>query len=200
MGSSTVIATVVEEIVGAHPGQSAVAYFYFDFRNEIQRGMDIMLRSIIWQLSGRSPSPYSSLEKLYIELANGTIRPQANKLEKVLMDLLSELDRMYIIIDGLDECNKTDWKPLVQFIHSLCHPVKNALHLLFTSQPLKEFQNAFQEVIFIELGSAVSTGDIRSFVGSEVPRIGNWASDDNYAKDVTEKIVKKSNGMWVLSW
>ncbi|KAJ7794909.1 hypothetical protein B0H14DRAFT_117498 [Mycena olivaceomarginata] len=72
--------------------------------------MDIMLRSIIWQLSGRSPSPYSSLEKLYIELANGTIHPPADKLEKVLMDLLSELDQTYIIIDGLDECNPTDHK------------------------------------------------------------------------------------------
>jgi hypothetical protein len=188
---------VIEEIIKACPDRSVVAYFYFDFRNKRQH-MDIMLRSIIWQLSGRSPSPYSSLQKLYKTLANGTVRPQAVDLQGVLKNLLAELDRTYIIIDGLDECNKTDWKPLVQFICSLCHPAKNALHLLFTSQPLEEFKRAFKDVAFIELGSRVTTDDIRSFVSSEVPRVGNWASDDNYAKDVTEQIVEKSNGMLVF--
>jgi hypothetical protein len=109
------------------------------------------------------------------------------------------LDRTYIIIDGLDECNKTDWKHLIQFIHSLCHLTRNALHVLFTSQPLGDFKTAFKDVPFIELGSAVSTNDIRSYIGSEVPQVGNWASDDKYARDVTEQIVQKSDGMWVLS-
>jgi hypothetical protein len=184
-------------ITVACPDRSAVAYFYFDFRNERQH-MDLMLRSIIWQLSERSPSPYSSLHQLYKTLGNGTIQPQHVHLQEVLENLLSELDQTYIIIDGLDECNKTDWKALVQFIHSL-HPTKNDLHLLFTSQPLEEFKNTFKDVIFIELGSAVSIDDIRSFVGSNVPGIGNWASDNSYAKDVTEQIVQKSNGMLVLS-
>jgi hypothetical protein len=194
MGSSTVI----EDIVKACPDRSAVAYFYFDFRNERQR-MDIMLRFIIWQLSGRSPLPYSSLDQLYKTLGNGTIQPQRIHLQEVLKNLLSEFNQTYIIIDGLDECNKTDQKPLIQFIHSLCHPAKNTPHLLFTSQPLEEFQTAFKDTTFIELGSWVSNNDIRSFIGSEVPGVGNWASDDKYAKDVTEQIVQKSNGMSVLS-
>jgi hypothetical protein len=88
---------------------------------------------------------------------------------------------------------------LAQFIHSLRHPTKNAPHLLFTSQPLQEFQKAFKDITFIELGSAVSTGDIRSFVGSEVSWVRNWASDEKYAKHVTEQIVQKSNGMLVFS-
>jgi hypothetical protein len=193
MGSSTLI----EEITVASP-ESVVAYFYFDFRNERQR-MDIMLRSIIWQLSRRSPSPDNALQRLYEQLGNGNIQPQNERLQRVLKDLLSELDQTYIIIDGLDECRKTDWKSLVEFIHSLSHPAKTAPHLLFTSQPHEEFQKAFKDVAFIELGSWFSNDDIRSFIGSEVPKVGNWASDDNYAKDVTEQIVQKSNGMLVLS-
>jgi hypothetical protein len=190
--------TVIEEITMTCSKRSAVAYFYFDFRNERQR-MDIMLRSIVWQLSGRSPLPYSALHRLYETLGNGTIQPQHVHLQGVLEDLLSELDQTYIVIDGLDECNKTDWKPLVQFIHSLCHATKNAPHLLFTSQPFEEFQQAFKNVTFIELDSIVSTDDIRSFVGSEVPGVRKWIRDDKSAKEVTEQIVQKSNGMLVLS-
>jgi hypothetical protein len=161
--------------------------------------MDIMLRSIVWQLSGRSPFPYRSLSQLYKALGNGIIQPQHRHLQEVLENLLSELERTYIIIDGLDECRKTDWKPLVKFINSLCHPGKNELHLLFTSQPHADFKTAFKHVTSIELGSAVSTNDIRSYIGSEVPQADNWASDNKYAKDVTEQIVQKSNGMLVLS-
>ncbi|KAJ7466307.1 hypothetical protein FB451DRAFT_1260627 [Mycena latifolia] len=197
-GKSVLSSTVIEEITMACPEQSAVAYFYFDFSNERQR-MDIMLRSIIWQLSEQSPSPYSTLHRLYEALRNGTIQPQRVHLQGVLEDLLSELDRTYIVIDGLDECHKSDWKPLVQFFHSLRHLTKNAPHLLFTSQPLEEFQKAFKDVTFIELGSTVSAGDIRSFLDSEVPGIGNWASDDDHAKHVTEQIVQKSNGMFRMA-
>jgi hypothetical protein len=190
--------TVIKEIVKTCPNQSVVSYFYFDFRNERQH-MDIMLHSIVWQLSGRSPFPYRSLCQLHKTLGNGTILPQHVDLLGVLTDLLSELERTYIIIDGLDECNKSNWKHLIKFIHSLCHPVKNAPHLLFTSQPFEEFQTAFKDAPFIELGSQVSNDDIRSFISSEVPRVGNWASDDNYAKNITEQIVQKSNGMSVRS-
>jgi hypothetical protein len=191
MGSSTII-----EIVKASPNRSAVAYFYFDFRNERQC-MDIMLRSIIWQLHGQSPLSHTALHELYKALKHGTI--QRIDLLGVLKDLLSELGQTYIIIDGLDECNKTDWKPLVQFIYSFCRPAKNALHLLFTSQPLEEFQTAFKDTPFIELGSKISNDDISSFVGSTVHEVKNWASDDEYAEHVTEQIVQKSNGMSVLS-
>jgi hypothetical protein len=189
---------VIENVTVGCPDQTAVVYFYFDFRNERQH-MDLMLRSIVWQLSGWLPSAYSSLNRLYKTLGSGTIQPQHIHLQEVLENLLSELGQTYIVIDGLDECNKTDWKHLIQFICSLCHPAKNAPHLLFTSQPLDEFQTAFKNVAFIELGSMVSNSDIRSFIGSEVPRVGNWASYDKCAKHVTEQIVQKSKGMLVLS-
>jgi hypothetical protein len=189
---------VIENITMHCPDRTAVAFFYFDFRNE-QQHMDIMLRSIILQFSGQSPSPYSALDQLYKKLGKGTIQPQRVHLQGVLKNLLSELDRTYIVIDGLDECNKTDWKDLIKFIHSLRHPAKNAPHLLFTSQPIGDFETTFKDVPCIELGSWVSNDDIRSFLCSEVPRVGNWASDDNYAKDVMEQIVQKSNGMSVLS-
>ncbi|KAJ7496262.1 hypothetical protein B0H11DRAFT_858116 [Mycena galericulata] len=197
-GKSVLSSTVIEEITTTCPKRSTVAFFYFDFRNERQH-LDIMLRSLIWQLSGRSPSPYSALHRLYETLGKGTIQPQHVHLQKVLEHLLSEFDRTYIVIDGLDECNKTDWQPLVQFIHSLCHPAKNAPHLLFTSQPLEVFKKSFKDVTFIELGSKVSTSDIRSYICSEIPKIGNWASDDNYVNDVTEQIVQKSSGMFCMA-
>jgi hypothetical protein len=99
---------VIREVIKTCPERSAVAFFYFDFRNERQQRMDIMLRSIIWQLSKLSPSPYGALHRLYEKLGNGTIQPQSKDLQEVLKDLLSKFNRTYVFIDGLDECNKAD--------------------------------------------------------------------------------------------
>jgi hypothetical protein len=52
---------------------------------------------------------------------------------------------------------------------------------------------SFNDVTFIELGSAVSASDIRSFVGSKIPGIRNLASDDEYVKHFTGHIVQKNN-------
>ncbi|KAJ6448995.1 hypothetical protein C8R45DRAFT_1224522 [Mycena sanguinolenta] len=197
-GKSVLSSTVIEEITLASPKQSAVAYFYFDFRNERQH-MHIMLRSIIWQLSGQSPSPYGALHQLYEELKNGTIQPHCIHLQHVLKVLLLELDHTYIVIDGLDECIKTDRKRLIEFIQSLCQSAEHTPHLLFTSQPLEDFKTAFKNITFFELGSSVTNNDIRSFIGSEVPRLGNWASHNKNVKHVTEQIVQKSNGMFRMA-
>ncbi|KAF7345186.1 Pfs domain-containing protein [Mycena sanguinolenta] len=193
-GKSVLSSTVIREIVKTCPEQSSVAYFYFDFSNNRQC-LDIMVRSIVWQLSGQSPLPYGALHQLYKALKNGATKPQHEDLLGVLKNLLSELDQTYIIIDGLDECHKTDWKHLIKFIHNLCHAAENRLHLLFTAQLVQEFEVAFKDIASITLDSEVSNNDIKSFVSSTVGGATNWASDSKYAGDVTEQIVQKSNGM-----
>ncbi|KAF7345188.1 Pfs domain-containing protein [Mycena sanguinolenta] len=197
-GKSVLSSTVIRELVKTCPEKSAVAYFYFDFSNNRQH-LDIMVQSIIWQLSGQSPLPYGALRQLYKTLKNGATKPQQEDLLGVLENLLSELDWTYIIIDGIDECRKTDWKHLITFIHNLCHPAKHRLHLLFTSQLIQEFETAFKDITSITLGSKVSNNDIKSFVGSTVRETGNWASENKYARDVTDQIVQKSNGMFRLA-
>ncbi|KAJ7615248.1 hypothetical protein DFH06DRAFT_1239963 [Mycena polygramma] len=197
-GKSVLSSTIIADIIETCPERSAVAYFFFDFRNDRQR-LHIMLRSIVWQLSGRTSPPHGALHRLYKKLGDGTIQPQPPHLREVLEELLSELGRTYIVIDGLDECEKTQWNRLAHLIHSLCPPGKTVPHLLFTSQPLAEFQKAFKNVTFIDLSSAVLKDDIMSFTASEVSGVGNWASDDDPAVRVTEQIVQKSNGMFRMA-
>ncbi|KAJ7731890.1 hypothetical protein B0H16DRAFT_1468892 [Mycena metata] len=102
-----------------------------------------------------------------------------------------------ILIENIT-VDKTDWKHLIKFIHSLCNPAKSALHLLFTSQPVQEFQTSFKDVPFIELGSWVSNDDIRSFLSSKVLGIRKWITDHKSGK-VIQQIVEKSDGIRFLT-
>ncbi|KAJ7112603.1 ankyrin repeat-containing domain protein [Mycena epipterygia] len=79
--SSTVIAQLFDN--KAAVGTSAVAYFYFDFRNKQNQLVEIMLRSIILQLSAQSPNKYMTLDQQY-NLSNGQTLPTYQNLLDIL--------------------------------------------------------------------------------------------------------------------
>ncbi|KAJ7112625.1 ankyrin repeat-containing domain protein, partial [Mycena epipterygia] len=82
-GKSVLSSSVIAQLfnVQATAGISAVAYFYFDFRNEQNELVEIMLRSIILQLSAQSPIPYAALDQQYKSLRGQTLPTYQNLLD-----------------------------------------------------------------------------------------------------------------------
>jgi hypothetical protein len=92
--------TVIEEIIVAC-SEWAVAYFYFDFRNDRQQRMDIVLRSIVWQLSECSSSPYSTLHELYKGWGMERYSHKAHIFKKFLKIYFQSLTRHILSLMGL---------------------------------------------------------------------------------------------------
>ncbi|KAJ7112606.1 hypothetical protein C8R44DRAFT_249148 [Mycena epipterygia] len=193
--SSTVIAQLFDD--KAAVGTSAVAYFYFDFRNEQTQLLEIMLRSIILQLSAQSPNKYRILDQQY-NLSNGQTLPTYQNLLDLLDKLLLELGSTYIVLDALDECKEHNL--LVQSISLLRGwSSKTPLHLLFTSQTREMFTASFEGVEHVSLELETTQEDIASFVTGELesnPNLKHWA---RHTAEITRKVVEKSNGMFRLA-
>ncbi|KAJ7605799.1 hypothetical protein FB45DRAFT_464541 [Roridomyces roridus] len=187
-GKSVLSSTIIRDLVDTG---NTVAYFFFDFRIPDRQSLDIMLRSIVWQLSGKSDTPYDSLSNLHKGLGKGTIQPQRKDLHKVLDDLIVELEQICIVLDGLDECHRDDWAGLVEFVNRR-HGSSIKCHVLFTSQPHQEFQTGFHGIPLIQLHGSILDEDIRSLVYS---KILTMSKDSEHARTFTEKIVKQSDGM-----
>ncbi|KAJ7459000.1 ankyrin repeat-containing domain protein [Mycena latifolia] len=151
-----------------------------------------MPRSIVFQLSRQSPSPYARLDQCY-NTRKGVTPPTSEDLQDILNKLLMELGRTYIVLDALDECKDTTF--IVQFISTLQH---SSLHLLFTSQHRTEFAVAFKAVTHIILEPETTRDDITRFVESELqtPKLKHWAG---HTTEITRKVVEKSNGMFRLA-
>ncbi|KAJ7742363.1 ankyrin repeat-containing domain protein [Mycena maculata] len=195
-GKSVLCSTVIRAVSTAAYGQSsAVVYFYFDFTDDKRQRLDIMLRSLVFQLSARLPPPYRALGRLHGTLSG--VPPHREDLLKVLDEVLSELSRCYIVLDALDEGNEADFHRLVHFIKTLLGgPNKRSLHLLFTSQPRQIFTEEFGDVTLVELESDATENDIRSFIENRVSHLKSWATQ---AERVTEQVVQKSSGMFRLA-
>ncbi|KAJ7112611.1 hypothetical protein C8R44DRAFT_985058 [Mycena epipterygia] len=198
-GKSVLSSSVIAQLfnVQATAGISAVAYFYFDFRNEQNELVEIMLRSIILQLSAQSPIPYAALDQQYKSLRGQTLPTYQNLLD-ILEKLLLELGSTYIVLDALDECTEHDL--LVRFILLLRGwSSKSPLHLLFTSQTRDLFTASFEGVEHVSLELETTQEDIAAFVTSELEsnsKLKRWAK---HTAEITRKVVEKSNGMFRLA-
>ncbi|KAJ7114699.1 ankyrin repeat-containing domain protein [Mycena epipterygia] len=198
-GKSVLSSTVIKKLCNDQPQfplGTAVAYFYFDFREANKQSTEIMLRSIIFQLSAQSPHPYSALDQQYQAL-KGQMLPTYQNLLDVLDKLLLELCRTYIILDALDECNDDDL--LVPFILKLRGWTNSPLHLLVTSQPRRRFTEGLGAlpVVFLELQTTES--DITLFVSHELRSKRYLEHVSRRAEEITRKVVERSNGMFRLA-
>ncbi|KAJ7722426.1 ankyrin repeat-containing domain protein [Mycena maculata] len=200
-GKSVLCSTVIGEAFADNQPPPAVAYFYFDVRDEEIRSqrLKVMLRSIVFQLSARSSPPYVALRRLHNELSD--VPPRDEHLLKVLDELISELGRPYVVLDALDECNEADHSQLIQFIQRLVgDPAQRPLHFLFTSQPRRVFLEGFPDVTYIDLGASTTTNDIQLFVKRGVSGLKSWANrSEEVTQHVVKQVVDKSNGMFRLS-
>ncbi|KAJ7459002.1 hypothetical protein FB451DRAFT_577447 [Mycena latifolia] len=195
-GKTVLSSTVIEKLLTPSNPDTvpayAVAYFYFDFRSEETRLMETMLRSIVFQLSKQSPSPFARLDQCY-KTRKGITPPTSDDLQNILNKLLMGLGWTYIVLDALDECKDTTL--IVQFLSTLQN---RSLHLLFTSQHRTEFAVTFKAVTHVILRPETTRDDIKRFVESELqtPKLKHWA---RHTAEITRKVVEKCNGMFRLA-
>ncbi|KAF7352501.1 Ankyrin-3 [Mycena venus] len=189
--SSIVIQKLVDDPQRFIQG-TGVAFFYFDFRDQLKQRVEIMLRSIILQLSAQSPHPYAALDLQY-EISKGQTLPTYQDLVDVLETLLSEIGRTYIILDALDEYK--DIVLLIQFISRLRSWTKSDPHVPLTSQPREIFATAFEDIPQETLGFTTTQSDIHLFVSSELSRNPGLEQFSQQVENVATKVVEKSSGM-----
>ncbi|KAJ7788104.1 hypothetical protein B0H14DRAFT_3504662 [Mycena olivaceomarginata] len=101
-GKSVLSSIVIRQLFEKRQDRTAIAYFYFDFRDEKCQRVKIMLQSIILQLSVQSPNFYSALEREY-KSSQGQTLPTYNNLLAILDELLSDFGHTYLVLDALDD-------------------------------------------------------------------------------------------------
>jgi hypothetical protein len=172
----------------------AVTFFYFDFRTKETQSVEIALRRLILQLSAQSPHPYKTLDNQYNQSAGQTL-PGYSDLVTLLLKLLHELGRTYLVLDALDECDSNNFQLLVRLVAELKAWKETPLHLCITSQPRDVFAMGFKEVDHMVLHSNVMDQDIKLFVANELQTNTDLDAWQPSAGLVTEKITQKSKGM-----
>ncbi|KAJ7748793.1 hypothetical protein DFH07DRAFT_923376 [Mycena maculata] len=194
-GKTVLSSTVIRELFNNDQRTIAVAYFYFDFRDKKKQVVEIMLRSIILQLSAQSPHPYAALDRLY-RSSKGQPLPTYQNLVDVLGKILLELGRAYIVLDALDEC--TESHVLIQLISRL-RTSPGALHVMLTSQPRATFEKNFGDIPQVALEFDTTLSDITLFVSAALRSNPDLEHLARHAEEIATKVAHKSHGMFRLA-
>lgn len=191
---STVISNIRKHT--ASVAKTVLAFYYFDFSNQIKAQASSCLRSIVLQLAQRSRD-ITALENLHRVYTTST--PPTNELLEVLRYILQSFQRVYIVVDALDEC--TDQEELFDIIETVRSWRMDSLCILVTSRDEPNVRNALDLARDQEVplqNSAVDkdiTLSIAETLGKD-PKLQDWS---DMFPEIEASLTEGAKGMfrWV---
>lgn len=199
-GKTVICSTAIEDIQ-THCETTATlaqAFFYFSFSDKSKQTYRNMLLSLIAQLCCEEPG-LSLLRQSRTKL--GSVFSANNELERILSSTCASYARVFIHIDGLDECPVNDEvrEDVLRQLQNLLDSVPN-LHLLATSRDEQDIRGMMVRsgAVLVPIANAMVEGDIQKFVLTTLSRDPQLSRLDANTKTLVEHtLVKKADGMYV---
>lgn len=216
-GKTVLTSSVIDHIwesTTARDDESSVAYYYFQFGHQDISIVHSMLRSLISQLSfGKAVAPAAldecalrhfstepngvNASTIYVE---GVSQPTTNDLVSVLRGILAELDDVYLVIDGFDECMDQD--DLLHLVDDMLKWNSRNLHVFVTGRYHHELDTILEarKSLIIEMDDHNVDSDIQLFIQQQLashPKLRKWPP--RLRAEIHESLTKGSKGMfrWV---
>ncbi len=156
-GKSVAMAFLVDELSRRNEHQlprPKICYYYCrdDETGQAVHIFSALILALLEQLSGLKKTFYDWYKE---NQASGILEPATSrkKLEEFLEKTVGCLDRpLYIVIDGLDECDRASRKALLQFLKALSQKTPR-LKVVLSSRPEEEILEQLDKALKIELRS-----------------------------------------------
>jgi hypothetical protein len=164
-GKTVVSATILEDLMQSCSRQSTgiSAHFYFDCSCE---NPDMMLRSLISQLSHNCSRMPASLDALFALRDSGQGLPSLQTLLEALKQMILEFPQVFILIEALDECRRR--QELMDVLETVAGWHLDSLHLLVTSRKEQDIASSVEGYIkennTICLRDELSNDDVQRYI------------------------------------
>ena len=193
-GKSILASLVIDRLRNAFELENAaIAHFYFDYRGQESQSAEVAIASLLKQFclaKSKLPQPVS---ELYNRL-KGQRRPQLQDLEQAILSTCRAFDRVFVVIDALDECDaNVHRKAFLRFLDDL--RTKSPINVFVTSRPhIGDANEFFDNCANIEIQAEDS--DLRKFVSREIDRSDTVDEiDEDFKRDIIEKISRGARKM-----
>ena len=161
-----------------------------------------MLRSFVKQLSISSTNAqlHSALTEKYAEKYRSGFSSahfSNEEAENLLQILMKANKRTTLIIDALDECDKSSRVVLIETLNRLVNGIPN-LKILISSRWDDDIKRKLKEKAKLEVDATKNQEDIKKFV---LAKLDEDAADrpipftDQLRRDIVEILFEKSDGM-----
>ena len=193
----TVLSTVVIDTVRDHIGKDSkqmLAFFFCDKSDENGQSALKVFASIIGQVLGQFEeipdhmyAPYRNAIRYGRSCLSTLDQPTT-----ILKDLASSFNKLYILIDGLDELCEA--AIIIESIKDLMISATN-IHLILLSRNMPTLKHRLKGFLRIELTSNLVSSDINNFISRELPALP--IEDPELLEHVFQRLSQSSNGMFL---
>ena len=190
---------IIDRLTNAFINENvAVAYFYFDYREQDRNAQDYqldveMLASLLKQLAMMRDGLPGPVLDLHERMIRQQRQPKQQDLEEALLLTFSEFHRVFLVIDALDECSKSQRGAVLRALNNISQ--SSPASIFVTSRPhAEDVSKAFKRShrVLIEARSS----DIKKYVDNKVENSDALDTSDNRFRNlIVEKVSQASHQM-----
>lgn len=170
----------------------AVLCVFCSYTNQDNQTSVDLVASILKQVL-RTTGVTDEIRKVYQDHQTHATRPGLTKLSSLLQSSIATLPKVFIVIDGLDECPQTTRDTFVREIPKL----GSSAHLLITSRQSISIAREFPDAMYLELHA--SDTDLEVYIRSKTQQDRHLAryvgQDPSLQEEVVATIIGKARGM-----
>jgi hypothetical protein len=204
----TTSSAIIRHIMALYKsGQSYLAYFYFDFRDEKKQNARNLVASLLAQLSAFSDASSNVISHLYVTYGHGARKPTDDDLMKCLKQMLSIIVEhpIYIIMDALDECPddsgwpKTPREEVLDVVRDLVDLHHPNLRICVTSRPEVDIKSVLNQLTIHSVSlhdqseQQKGMADYVSSIVNSDRKMRGWPEEDKEL--VVKELSERADGM-----
>ncbi|EXM20360.1 hypothetical protein FOTG_11726 [Fusarium oxysporum f. sp. vasinfectum 25433] len=207
---STFLIETLQGKIEKSPGKT-IAYFLFDDKNQERRTPTAMLRSLIWQLLLQRNELFQHIQPDFKKHKNSHLYEclfeNLSALWRIFKEMLQDKDtgEIFILIDGLDQCDRSGRQVLLRCIAELFQKSPKSagnLKFLVTCRPeVGDIEYMLGGIgVSLRMGSTEVREDLTDFINfkvEELSRRNKYGS--SLQTEVREALLNQAEGtfLWV---
>ncbi|KAF5004276.1 hypothetical protein FDECE_9232 [Fusarium decemcellulare] len=206
-GKSVVTSSVVQRLCQERNSQQFVSFFFSQFDNLPSLNSETIIRSVVQQLL--SSSLVDSLDAAFARDLGASLRSAKSEyfskdsLEKLYAVASVACTKWFIVLDGVDECERDEQTFLFQFFSRLLRnlPQSQTIKLLITGRitTIDPVDQSFGTTWRLITGSAHTSADIVTYaedvIGVKLSTQELVVRDPEVIKEILQTIAAKEEGM-----
>ncbi|KAF9891451.1 hypothetical protein FE257_003917 [Aspergillus nanangensis] len=195
----TVMASIVCHYLQDRYGDDEVGFacFFCDFRRHNEKDISKFLLSLLCQLVQQQGFIPESIENWYAKFKKRRSLPLLREIEQVLHTVCRQFERLYVVVDALDECqgeDRTYDEEIFEALRTL--QTETGARVFLTSRVIPVIKETFQGSLLLQIHAHEE--DLRLFVKSRLSRSGLKRFRNLFDSIITE-VVKAAEEMFLLA-
>ena len=174
-------------------------YYYCDYADQRTLQTDRILGTILKQLLSTDHFPKAIEPQILRAYKDSQRTPRTDELVDLVCSLMQLHPLAYIVLDGLDECERQPRQDVLNFLKRLSNLGSSCVRTLVSCRDEDHLLRSLHQYPRIQITAEVLERDIKSFVGGSVrSRIDSGQltiQDPDLRHQIVRELVDKAHGM-----